>query len=171
MEERENFIVFVDERDESIVMCSLDKFELLNVCGRNNSDGVKLSCEDCGCISLDNVCCEDLRKSFLKDFNSKFNTDFKEYDEFEDYYDNNKSELKTFVENWKNENETHIEEEIYEFWTGNYYRCLSLENLNYVSDNMKSDILKDFYSKKRKWYDFISPEYVGDYWNYKVVEK
>lgn len=166
----------LNNEEREIVILNEDNFEKVDLCDCYDRYGQKHGCCNAGCYTLENSegCAKDY---LLSDIEEKFKVDVEidnsENDEIyevceidgedvyewqEDMKDLNGEENKLalvkkineFIREWISENTSHTEVTAWNFWNGNNFQSLILNNefdesdLEEVDDKLDEQILKEF---------------------------
>lgn len=103
-----------------------NKFETTRLSECYDKFGQKIGKENAEDYCLENSYCTELRERFLNDLQTAgFEVENKSWEDFVESDDNS---IKEFVENWRDENEVYTEALAYNYWDGNNWRSVILDD-------------------------------------------
>lgn len=115
-----------NEEDNRMYIIEENKFETTRLSECYDKFGQKIGKENAEDYCLENSYCTELRERFLNDLQTAgFEVENKSWEDFVESDDNS---IKEFVENWRDENEAYTEALAYNYWDGNNWRSVILDD-------------------------------------------
>lgn len=115
-----------NEEDNIMYIIEENKFETTRLSECYDKFGQKIGKENAEDYCLENSYCTELRERFLNDLQTAgFEVENKSWEDFVESDDNS---IKEFVENWRDENEVYTEALAYNYWDGNNWRSVILDD-------------------------------------------
>lgn len=122
------------ENDGYFYITQRSNFKTVNLCDCFDDYGQQIGCYRAKCYSFDNSDC-DAEQDCLKELYEHFNIEYSDDDLLfsieetisgeNDLLKNiEKEKIKEFIDNWKEENEWHVEVEAWTYWDGRNYRTI-----------------------------------------------
>ncbi len=126
------------ENDGYFYITQRSNFKTVNLCDCFDDYGQQIGCYRAKCYSFDNSDC-DAEQDCLKELYEHFNIEYSDDDLLfnieetisgeNDLLKNiEKEKIKEFIDNWKEENEWHVEVEAWTYWDGRNYRTIILQS-------------------------------------------
>ena len=159
-----------NEREEDNMMYIIEgnKFETVLLSECYDKFGQKIGKENAEDYCLENNYCTELREKFLSDLRvAGFEV---EEDAVEDIIESEDNSVKEFVENWRDENEAYTEALAYNYWDGNNWRSIILDDdangysVNYekVEQELAEKVLAAYENALFPEYEFGKSEVESD---------
>jgi hypothetical protein len=144
-----NKVYKLNNADGSLVIMDEDRFETANLCDCYDEYGQQNGCTDSGCYAVSNDYC-DAKKECLAAVKSKFGVDAEIECGIVTVDNEEIEEITSFVEDWKKENEVHVDVQAYTFWDGHNHKTLVLStdiwepNIEEVNEELSTKIISAF---------------------------
>jgi hypothetical protein len=139
----------LNNEEGSLVIMDEDRFETKDLCECYDRYGQQNGCTDSGCYAISNNYC-DAKKECLSAVKSKFGVDVEIEDGLVTVDDEENKEITSFVEEWKRENEVHVDVQAYTFWNGHNHETLVLKtdiwepNIEEADEALSKKIISEF---------------------------
>ena len=196
----EDFIALKKEGDEGIFhVTEADNFDHCNLCECRNQFGRTVGCYYAGCYAIENTystaekdCMEALCSRFGIDIKSEpieeiELTDEPPYGVQEAIEGIPQSQIVSFIDKWKRENESHVEVIAWTYWDGNNHKTIVLDSesgdrdMERVNEELEKRILSELPETPRMEgateivetasFNFGFSRYQGNPWYCTVEEK
>lgn len=157
-----------NEEDNIMYIIEENKFETTRLSECYDKFGQKIGKENAEDYCLENSYCTELRERFLNDLQTAgFEVENKSWEDFVESDDNS---IKEFVENWRDENEVYTEALAYNYWDGNNWRSVILDDdangysVNYekVEQELAEQVLTAYENALFPEYEFGKSEVESD---------
>lgn len=190
----------VNDEDERFFITHTDNFEVQCLCDCFDSHGQKIGCYNSGCYSFDNSssnaykdCLEDLYEHF--GIKAGYQYENICYSDFEDTLNGEndlldgikRADIVSFIMDWKDENEQHVEVIAWTYWDGSNFKTFVLDSDSWMTDleeldmDKQKEILADYpgildinsaeLEVDTECYTFKYTRYANDPWICSVKEK